>query len=59
MIVQWRELYDGIDIGHEEKQSFIYNEAADILGVPKRSLEDYMAQLRMGRKFGYDFYANS
>jgi len=32
--------------------------AADKVGVSKKSLDDYLAQLRAGRQFGYDFNAN-
>lgn len=32
--------------------------AADKVGVSKKSLDDYLAQLRAGRQFGYDFNTN-
>ena len=32
--------------------------AAEKVGVSKKSLDDYLAQLRAGRQFGYDFNAN-
>jgi len=32
--------------------------AADKVGVSKKSLDDYLAQLREGRQYGYDFNAN-
>jgi hypothetical protein len=32
--------------------------AADKVGVSKKSLDDYLSQLRAGRQFGYDFNAN-
>lgn len=32
--------------------------AADKVGVSKKSLDDYLAQLRAGRQFGYDFNQN-
>lgn len=32
--------------------------AADMVGVSKKSLDDYLAQLRAGRQLGYDFNAN-
>ena len=30
-------------------------EAAGIIGISKKSLDDYLLQLRYGRKFGFDF----
>ena len=33
-------------------------EAAIEVGITKKSLDDYLLQLRFGRKFGYDFEAN-
>jgi len=32
--------------------------AAEKVGVSKKSLDDYLAQLRAGRQYGYDFNAN-
>ena len=34
------------------------DEAAEIVGVSKKSLDDYLAQLRAGRHFGFDFNKN-
>lgn len=31
-------------------------EAAKIVGLPKKSLDDYYYQLRMGQKYGFDFH---
>lgn len=33
-------------------------QAAEKVGVSKKSLDDYLAQLRAGRNFGYDFNLN-
>lgn len=32
--------------------------AAEKVGVSKKSLDDYLAQLRAGRTYGYDFNLN-
>jgi hypothetical protein len=29
-----------------------------MIGFPKKSLDDYYYQLRMGEKYGFDFHAN-
>jgi len=33
-------------------------EAAKIIGVSKKSLDDYYFQMRMGEKYGFDFSGN-
>jgi hypothetical protein len=33
-------------------------QAAEKVGVSKKSLDDYLAQLRAGRTYGYDFNLN-
>lgn len=33
-------------------------EAANKVGITKKSLDDYLLQLRFGKKFGYDFKKN-
>ena len=33
-------------------------DAADKVGVSKKSLDDYLSQLRQGRAFGFDFNQN-
>lgn len=33
-------------------------EAANLVGVSKKSLDDYLSQLRKGRKYGFDFNKN-
>ena len=30
-----------------------------MIGISKKSLDDYLLQIRYGRKFGFDFEANS
>lgn len=33
-------------------------QAADLVGISKKSLDDYFCQLRLGEKFGFDFHQN-
>jgi|JI6StandDraft_1071083.scaffolds.fasta_scaffold02331_7 hypothetical protein len=33
-------------------------QAAELVGISKKSLDDYFCQLRLGEKYGFDFYAN-
>jgi len=54
----WRRLYNGF---YNEEGKFIKNsldEAAKIIGISKKSLDDYLLQLRLGRKYGFSFNSN-
>jgi len=54
----WRRLYNGF---YNEEGKFIKNsldEAAKVIGVSKKSLDDYLLQLRLGRKYGFNFNGN-
>lgn len=54
----WRKLYNGF---YDENNNFIkytLDDAARYLDVSKKSLDDYLLQLRMGRKYGFDFNSN-
>ena len=39
-------------------QRWSLEDAANKVGVSKKSLDDYLLQLRFGKKFGFDFEAN-
>lgn len=60
----WRKLYNGVMIpteqeGQEPKlQRWSLEEAAKEVGVSKKSLDDYLLQLRFGKKFNFDFEKN-
>lgn len=52
---QWRKLYNGyMDENHILRRMSL-EEAADKVGVSKKSLDDYLSQLRQGRALGFDF----
>ncbi len=54
----WRKYYNGFK---NENGIFIkhtLDDSAKIIGISKKSLDDYLLQLRLGRKFGFDFNAN-
>jgi hypothetical protein len=54
----WRKLYNGF---YDEGGKFIkhsLDDAAKKIGISKKSLDDYLLQLRLGRKYGFDFNAN-
>ena len=58
----WRKLYNGIidsGIGKEKRlKKWSLEDAAKVVGVSKKSLDDYLLQLRFGRKFGFNFENN-
>ena len=51
----WRKLYFGYinENGIEIKLSL--EEAAEKIGISKKSLDDYLIQLRIGKMFGFNF----
>ena len=49
---QWREIHNTID-RHKNKVSL--QEAAKIVGISKKSLDDYFCQLRLAEEYGFDF----
>jgi len=54
----WRRLYNGF---YNEEGVFIKNsldEAAKLIKISKKSLDDYLLQLRLGRKYGFNFNGN-
>lgn len=57
-VSSWRKLYNGY---YNESKTFVkysLDEAAKILNISKKSLDDYLLQLRLGRKFGFNFNKN-
>ncbi|CAI2379144.1 unnamed protein product [Moneuplotes crassus] len=51
----WRKLYNGIPDHTGKTVRYSLEEAANLVGVSKKSLDDYLSQLRKGRKYGFDF----
>ena len=59
----WRKLYNGVMIpnkttGEVQLQRWSLEDAAAKVKVSKKSLDDYLLQLRFGKKFGFDFEAH-
>lgn len=50
----WRKLYNGV-MKDGELIRFSLEDAAQKVGVSKKSLDDYLLQLRFGKKYGFDF----
>lgn len=55
-VLQWRRLYTGVvdpTTGQTVKLSL--EEAAQRVGISKKSLDDYLLQIRFGKKHGFNF----
>lgn len=54
-VYAWRRLYYGIKKENGEIIKMSLDDAAKIIGISKKSLDDYLIQLRIGKTFGFDF----
>jgi len=54
-VTRWRQLYSGVANAQGEIVKYSLEEAAGQVGISKKSLDDYLLQLRFGRKFGFNF----
>ena len=50
----WRKLYNGV-LKDGNLVRYSLEDAANKVGVSKKSLDDYLLQLRFGKKYGFDF----
>ena len=51
----WRKLYNGVELGNGETVRYSLEDSAKLVGISKKSLDDYLLQLRFGRMYGFDF----
>ena len=62
LLIRWRHLYNGVfeidENGNKQIYSYSLNEAALMLGMSKKSLDDYLLQVRHGLKKGFNFKEN-
>lgn len=54
----WRKLYNGVTDNDNNLIRYSLEDAAQKVGVSKKSLDDYLLQLRFGKKYGFDFQAH-
>ena len=57
-VYSWRKMYNGYK---DQKNNFIkysLDKAAEKINISKKSLDDYLLQIRLGRKYGFDFDKN-
>ena len=55
LVSKWRKLYNGIPDPNGKLVRMALEDAAHKVGVSKKSLDDYLLQLRQGRKYGFNF----
>ena len=55
----WRRLYNGFYNENGEYTRYSLDQAAKMVGISKKSLDDYLLQLRLGRKYGFNFNQNN
>ena len=53
-VCAWRRLWVGVS-ENGNFQRYSLDEAAKMVKISRKSLDDYLLQLRMGKKYGYDF----
>lgn len=54
-VYMWRKLYNGFIDEDGSMVKCTLEEAADRVEISKKSLDDYLIQLRIGKKFGFNF----
>ncbi len=57
-VSEWRALYTGAPDASGNMVKHSLDEAAKIVGIAKKTLDDYLLQLRAGKKYGFDFQTN-
>lgn len=57
-VAQWRKLYNGYLDEKQELKRMSLEDSAMKVGVSKKSLDDYLSQIRLGRINGFDFNKN-
>ena len=54
-VIEWRRLYSTKVKDDGSKLKYNLEEAADIVGISKKTLDDYLLQIRAGYKYNFDF----
>jgi len=54
-VIEWRKYYSGVGNERNQTQKYSLEEAAKNVGISKKSLDDYLFQIRFGNKYGFNF----
>jgi hypothetical protein len=57
-VFAWRRFYNGLKDENDNYIKYSLDKAAEKVAVSKKSLDDYLLQIRLGRKYGFDFNKN-
>jgi len=57
-VKKWRDLYRGYQGREGRRVNYSLEDAAKMVNLPKKTLDDYLQQLKLGKKYGFDFHAN-
>ena len=57
-VYAWRKLYNGYRDDNNKFIKYSLDEAAKQINVSKKSLDDYLLQIRLGRRCGFNFDDN-
>lgn len=58
LVKRWRSLHLNCSKPNNARKKVNLQEAARMLGVSKKSLDDYYCQLRLAEQYGFDFQAH-
>lgn len=58
-VAEWRKLYSGRMGPNGAVEKYTLDEAAERVGIAKKTLDDYLLQIRAGKKYGFDFNIHS
>ena len=56
-VAEWRKLYGGVDNSDGIKKKYSLEDAAEMVGIAKKTLDDYLLQIRAGHQYNFDFEA--
>jgi hypothetical protein len=57
-VFAWRRFYNGLKDENDNYIKYSLDKAAEKVAISKKSLDDYLLQIRLGRKYGFDFNKN-
>ena len=57
-VYAWRKLYNGYKDERNNYFKYSLDNAAEKINVSKKNLDDYLLQIRLGRKYGFNFNEN-
>ena len=58
-VALWRNLYNGTVLVQGDRNKLTLEEASMHIGISKKSLDDYLLQLRFGRRHGFNFQTHN